>query len=179
MRLRTPCLTCGEPVKATRCDECTRKVENMRIRRHSRKASPKSRGYDEKWKRLSQRAREAQPFCSDCGATDDLQADHSPEAWVRHEKGLPLRLQDIDVTCGPCNRKRGAARGSTSRSKATSNPDDTGVPGDADRPSDGHTAPGGSPLAGQRPHPASSKLSVRMNGDSTMMGIDQRLGEAK
>lgn len=89
----------------------------MRIRtKHSVKKSTKSRGYTGSWRRLSERARAAQQFCSDCGATGDLQADHSPEAWERYEKGLPIRLVDIDVVCMMCNIKRGAARGEHIRS---------------------------------------------------------------
>ena len=51
------------------------------------------------------------PSVADCGATEDLQCDHLPIAWERYDKGLPVRLQDVDVVCGECNRKRGAARG--------------------------------------------------------------------
>ncbi len=51
-----------------------------------------------------------QPYCSDCGATEDLQCDHSREAWKRKTAGKPIRLKDVDVVCGPCNRARGAAR---------------------------------------------------------------------
>lgn len=70
----------------------------------------RQRGYDTAWTRLSKRARTKQQFCSDCGATDGLQADHTPQAWERHAQGLPIRLEDIDVVCGQCNRARGAAR---------------------------------------------------------------------
>ena len=68
------------------------------------------RGYDTAWTRLSKQARAKQPFCSDCGSTADLQCDHSPGAWQRHALGLPIRLEDVDVVCGACNRKRGKAR---------------------------------------------------------------------
>ncbi len=103
MTLR-PCVECGEPSEGTRCPEHTE-------RRSGAKTSAASRGYDAAWRRLSQRARERQPFCSDCGATADLQADHTPEAWARHEAGKAVRLCDVDVVCGRCNRRRGAARG--------------------------------------------------------------------
>lgn len=107
-----PCITCGTVIKAgTRCDDCRRTTDRRRIRTHSPKASPKARGYDEAWRRLSKRARQLQPFCADCGATTDLQADHTPEAWRRKDRGLPIRLQDVAVVCAPCNRRRGAARG--------------------------------------------------------------------
>ena len=69
-----------------------------------------ARGYGSAWQRLSARARRLQPFCSDCGATDDLTADHSPEAWERVAAGLPVRLADVDVVCRGCNSRRGRAR---------------------------------------------------------------------
>lgn len=101
MTLR-PCIECGEPADGPRCPE------------HVRPSSPKvpaaERGYDAAWTRLSARARKLQPFCTDCGATEDLQADHTPEAWARKAAGKAIRLKDIDVLCGPCNRRRGAAR---------------------------------------------------------------------
>ncbi len=101
MTLR-PCITCGEPIDGARCPE------------HAQPSSPKApaaeRGYDAAWARLSRRARRLQPWCSDCGATEDLQGDHSPQAWARKAAGRPIRLCDIDVVCGPCNRRRGAAR---------------------------------------------------------------------
>lgn len=89
MTLR-PCLDCGVPSASTRCSA--------------------HRGYDSAWERLSQRARKLQPFCSDCGSTEDLQADHSPEAWARRAAGKAIRLKDIDVVCGRCNTARGKAR---------------------------------------------------------------------
>lgn len=101
MMLR-PCIECGEPTNGSRCDAHAR---NWRP-----KGSYRKLGYDAAWDRLSRRARRLQPWCSDCGATEDLQGDHSPEAWVRKAAGKPIRLQDIDVVCGPCNRRRGPAR---------------------------------------------------------------------
>lgn len=101
--LMRPCIDCGEPSENPRCDEHTISVGGQ-------KTSADSRGYDHAWRKLSQRARRLQPFCSDCGATTDLQCDHSPQAWARKLAGKPIRLKDVDVVCGPCNRKRGAAR---------------------------------------------------------------------
>lgn len=100
MTLR-PCLVCSEPTEGPRCPEHTLDT----------KPSARARGYDAQWHKLSRRARRLQPFCSSCGAVDDLQADHTPEAWARKASGKTIRLQDIDVVCGPCNRARGAARG--------------------------------------------------------------------
>ena len=117
MKLRTPCIDCGEVADDTRCSSCNTKHETARQRgRVQVKKSSTERGYDSAWRRLSERARRMQPWCLDCGATTDLQADHTPEAWKRYEKGLPIRLSDIDVVCGACNRTRGAARGKHARS---------------------------------------------------------------
>ena len=99
MTLR-PCIVCGEPAEGPRCG-----IHALR------KPAAAARGYDAHWTRLSKRARRLQPFCADCGSTEDLQADHSPEAWERKAAGLAIRLADVDVVCGPCNRSRGAARG--------------------------------------------------------------------
>lgn len=102
MTLR-PCIDCGEPADGPRCPDHT--VDP--------KPAATARGYDAAWKQLSRRARRLQPFCTSCGATEDLQADHTPEAWARKAAGKPIRLQDIRVLCGPCNRAAGAARGNT------------------------------------------------------------------
>lgn len=101
MTLR-PCLVCGEPCDGPRCTAHT--VADTQ-------PAAAKRGYDWEWTKLSRRARRLQPFCIDCGATTNLQADHSTEAWARKAAGKPIRLCDIDVVCGPCNVERGAARG--------------------------------------------------------------------
>lgn len=101
-----PCLVCGEPTQGSRCPVHARP---------DAKGSARTRGYDARWDALSRRARAAQPWCSDCGATTDLQTDHTPQAWERKAAGKVLRLVDIDVVCGPCNRARGAARGGNPR----------------------------------------------------------------
>jgi 5-methylcytosine-specific restriction enzyme A len=98
-----PCIDCGEPTEGTRCAEHT--IDT--------KPSAAARGYDHQWTKLSKRARRLQPFCLRCGAVEDLQTDHTPEAWARKAAGKPIRLQDVQVLCGPCNRDAGAARGST------------------------------------------------------------------
>ncbi len=102
-----PCLICGEPTgESSYCQQ---------HRRPDRNAPRKTRGYDEPWIRLSKRARRMQPFCTDCGTTNDLTTDHTPEAWARKNAGLPIRLTDVAVVCRSCNSKRGAARGPNTR----------------------------------------------------------------
>ena len=104
-----PCLSCGELSPATRCPGCTREFNRETAKRYPPRGS-RSRGYDHAWDKLSRTARRLQPFCSKCGARDDLQCDHTPRAWARKERGLAIRLKDVDVLCGPCNRAAGSAR---------------------------------------------------------------------
>lgn len=114
--MKSPCLDCGELADASRCEDCTSRADAVRAPALPRaRASAAARGYDSRWRRLSEVARRLQPFCEDCGSREDLQADHSPEAWRRKSKGLAVRLQDIAVVCGPCNIARGAARGPGAR----------------------------------------------------------------
>lgn len=167
MRFKTPCTHCGTPVKATLCDECRRRTDRRRIKKRRDRPSRHARGYDSAWTRLSERARRMQPWCLDCGATEDLQADHSPTAWDRWEQGLPIRLKDIDVTCRDCNLKRGPARGKdrrdTSRSKPSSAQNDTAPHAETERPSQSHTEGGERPLEPDGKDPPSSRLSARIN----------------
>ena len=109
----SPCLDCGEPTTGPRCPEHT--VDP--------KASATDRGYDGAWTKLSRRARRLQPFCTDCGSTEDLQADHTPEAWQQKAAGKAIRLKDIRVLCGPCNRAAGAARGRSAREMTPPRPE--------------------------------------------------------
>lgn len=64
MTLR-PCLVCGEPSDGPRC-----------ALHALPKPTAQDKGYDHHWRTLSERARRLQPFCSDCGTTDE-------EAWVK------------------------------------------------------------------------------------------------
>lgn len=101
-----PCTRCGEPhMGSGQCVDCRREADAHRSR-----ASRQSRGYDAAWVRLSKRARRLQPFCTDCGAVDDLTVDHTPEAWARKAAGKAIRLEDVDVVCRRCNARRGRAR---------------------------------------------------------------------
>ncbi len=100
-----PCLECGEPTGASRCPE------HARERERASKGSAKERGYGYAWDKLSRRARQLQPWCLICGSPDDLQTDHTPEAWARKAAGKSIRLRDVRVLCGFHNREAGAARG--------------------------------------------------------------------
>lgn len=109
MTLNRPCAGCGEPGPETYCRDC-RPPEAPKAR------SSTERGYDTQHQKLSRRARKLQPWCTGCGATEDLQLDHSPETWQRRAEGKPLRLTDYrGVYCGDCNRKNGAAKPAATR----------------------------------------------------------------
>lgn len=102
MTVLQPCLECGELSDRNRCE--THRPA------HAPKRPGRDRGYDWNWQKLSRRARRIQPWCSLCGTTKDLTGDHSEEAWQRKQDGLPIRLEDIDVLCRPCNSTKGRAR---------------------------------------------------------------------
>lgn len=111
-RLDSVCPECGQVFsresKTAYCLDC-KPPRLYDIPKQS--GGPRALGYDSKWDRLSKKARELQPFCSDCGTLDDLTADHTQQAWERKEQGKTIRLKDIDVVCRSCNSARGAARG--------------------------------------------------------------------
>lgn len=114
--LPSVCADCGSVYQRDQsgasCPDCKppRDVTPATIARERRRGKTAARGYGSRWQALSKRARDVQPFCSDCGRPDDLTTDHSPAAWARHDAGLPIRLEDIDVTCRRCNSERGEAR---------------------------------------------------------------------
>jgi len=104
-----PCLDCGEPSPESHCPAHTPKPW-----RHRRQASATARGYDAAHRRAAKRIKNIQPFCSDAhlgGCNGPLEADHTPQAWVRRDQGLSIRLQDYTVRCHYHNLLAGAARG--------------------------------------------------------------------
>lgn len=113
-----PCLSCGEPSEGTRCPDCA--AETRRAEPPSKRSkSARARGYDHRWTLVSARARRVQPWCTDCGSTHRLTADHTPTAWARYEAGLPIRVRDVDVVCLACNGARGSSRPGSARWRET------------------------------------------------------------
>lgn len=99
----TACAECGELSDKAMCPEHRPKDNRGKNRRDA--------GYTAAWDRLSKRARREQPFCSVPGCpSKDLTTDHSPEAWARQSRGLPIRLEDVEVLCRSHNSSKGAAR---------------------------------------------------------------------
>lgn len=91
---KRPCITCGEPTEGSYCTDHQPATHQL---------SADARGYDAAWRRLSKRARRLQPWCTDCGTTEDLTGDHL--RWPARQ------LEDVDVVCRTCNSRRGAIRG--------------------------------------------------------------------
>lgn len=110
-RLASVCPDCGSVFQrdnsSAYCSDCRPEEDHWTLRTKT----TAQRGYGYRWQKLSKRARELQPFCSDCGREDNLTADHSTTAWERYYAGKTIRLQDIDVVCVDCNSARGQARG--------------------------------------------------------------------
>jgi 5-methylcytosine-specific restriction endonuclease McrA len=72
-------------------------------RRVNRRGTTAQKGYGSRWQRLSKLARQRQPWCTFCGSTTDLVADHIKPAT----RGRPLTLADVQVLCRRCNGSKG------------------------------------------------------------------------
>lgn len=108
-----PCATCGEPSELPRCPKHLRATA-----RDTRREAERSTLYDAAWRRLSRRARQRQPFCTDCGATSRLTTDHLPEAHHARASGRSVTLRMVEVVCAPCNARRGPAHPGSDRYEA-------------------------------------------------------------
>lgn len=98
--LQKTCATCGAVSEQTYCPAHRRRDrEPVRVDTTTGE-----------WKRLSKKARQLQPFCLLCGATQNLALDHSPRAWARQEKGQRIRLEDTTVLCQRCNNRAGSSK---------------------------------------------------------------------
>jgi 5-methylcytosine-specific restriction protein A len=83
----------GHRYRGKRCPICS----SSRAR-----ASTSERGYGARWQRLARTAIALQPWCTNCGATEDLTADHAYPS-----KRTGLTLGDVDVLCRSCNAAKG------------------------------------------------------------------------
>ncbi|NKY35436.1 HNH endonuclease [Nocardia speluncae] len=92
-----PCLVCGELSKESRCSEHRIvKTSNRVVKTDSTR-----------WKKLSAKLRKLQPWCTECGATNDLCADHIIPVSERPE--LVYATENIQILCRRCNgRKSGS-----------------------------------------------------------------------
>jgi hypothetical protein len=81
MRLKTcaGCFSNHPPQDLTRgrCPDCARRYDRAKMaRRRARRGTTSERGYDNQYRELRKQAIAAHPYCADCGAIDDLTADH-------------------------------------------------------------------------------------------------------
>jgi 5-methylcytosine-specific restriction enzyme A len=88
---KRPCLTCGKPSSGSYCAE------------HGRRPSRQWRGYGNDWYRAVRAAIAAQPWCSKCGATEDLTGDHV----LAVARGGVSDASNIQVLCRSCNSSKG------------------------------------------------------------------------
>jgi 5-methylcytosine-specific restriction enzyme A len=100
-RLLRPCLTCGTPTRGTYCAAC----DVDRVRRRARQVAHGRN--TSAWRELSRLARQAQPWCADCGATAGLGVHLHP---ARHGEHRGATLADVQVLCRSCHGKRNGAR---------------------------------------------------------------------
>lgn len=111
------CAECGDTYQELtdkhrgHCEDCYPELRKPHEEQRQRQQTTTELGYGWRWRKLSERARRYQDWCSDCGSPDDLTADHTPEAWQAYQSGRPISLDLIDVVCRRCNTDRGPARG--------------------------------------------------------------------
>src|SRR5436190_8331841 len=72
-----------------------------------RRGSAHARGYTQQWKRVAKAAIAAHPYCAQCGATDDLTADHITPVV----KGGKSVMRNVQVLCRSCNSAKGGGGG--------------------------------------------------------------------
>jgi len=95
-----PCTGCGDIIATgSRCRDC--RPADTRVRKDKGQAA-----YDPTWRKLSVKARRMSPFCQDCGAVEDLTADHVLPKSDYPE--LVHALDNLAVRCRSCNSRRGA-----------------------------------------------------------------------
>jgi 5-methylcytosine-specific restriction protein A len=90
--------TCGALVQRTPCPTCRRSKERKR-------GTTTQRGLGADHQRLRAIAIARHPYCSECGATEDLTADHI----IPRSKGGQNVLSNYRVLCGHHNYSKGAA----------------------------------------------------------------------
>lgn len=94
-----PCTGCGDIIATgSRCRDC--RPADTRVRKDKGQAA-----YDPTWRKLSVKARRMSPFCQDCGAVEDLTADHVLPKLDYPE--LVHAPDNVAVRCRRCNTRRG------------------------------------------------------------------------
>lgn len=95
-----PCNVCGEVIASgSRCRDC----------RPGRADTPRDHvayANNGRWKALAKRLRKLQPWCTWCGATENLQVDHVIPESVAPE--LAYSIENLRVLDRACNNQRQA-----------------------------------------------------------------------
>ncbi len=107
------CSNCGRafpaglenfPRGTGKCRDCTRTYERERSRyRRAVRGTTTQRGYGSDHQALAKLAIARQPWCTDCGSTDDLTADHI----IPTSKGGRNVLSNYATRCRGCNHGKG------------------------------------------------------------------------
>jgi len=99
MTFQRPCLDCG--LLTTSGDRCDKHRKEAAARWKAKRGP--SPYLDPAWRRLSAKARKEQPWCTLCGATEDLTADHI----VPLSKGgaLLVPTHALRILCRRCHGK--------------------------------------------------------------------------
>lgn len=96
-----PCAGCGDVIASgSRCPDCRPTRADTPPRTHVAYANLA------RWKRLSQKLRKAQPWCTWCGITTHLQVDHIIPDSVAPE--LAYAEENLRVLDAVCNNQRQA-----------------------------------------------------------------------
>jgi 5-methylcytosine-specific restriction endonuclease McrA len=83
--------------------ECGRAYQREKSRRRrAKKGTTSERGYDATHQKLRKIAIARHPYCTDCGTTADLCADHV----VPTSRGGRNVLSNYEVRCRTCNNRR-------------------------------------------------------------------------
>jgi 5-methylcytosine-specific restriction protein A len=109
LRICNGCFRPFDPgeMKRGRCIPCGKEYEREKSRRRrARLGTTSARGYGGDYQRLRAIAIQRQPWCSQCGATQNLTADHI----VARADGGANVLSNLRVLCLSCNSARSGAR---------------------------------------------------------------------
>lgn len=99
------CRRCSRIVEDGRYfhEECRKAYEREKSRqRRAAKGTTSQRGYNVTHQRLSKLAIARHPYCTDCGATEDLCGDHI----IPTSRGGKNVLSNYAVRCRGCNNAR-------------------------------------------------------------------------
>jgi 5-methylcytosine-specific restriction endonuclease McrA len=87
-----------------RCRECLREYERQK---RQRRGSTAQRGYGRAWQELRKVQLARQPYCADCGSTDDLTVDHI----IPLARGGRGELSNLQTLCRRCNGIKSGRQG--------------------------------------------------------------------